>query len=258
VSQQIPAIPAPANIGELVTTLNDRIRRINIALTGGSSSSDSGSAAALKYGKHGARIQTSPSSLPDGSVWIETDRSNVVYQVQAQAWHYAGGTHVATFATRPTGLSTPDTGYQFLASDKYQFYVWSGSAWVEETQANDIQQATGTGFIVLTTSPQIVASLTLNRAGRYLIAAAADLEVLGAGDVGVGLIGEIFAAGTPLGTVETIGGASGTRVTSSSFWFYTAASAGLVVQFEVVKSGGTGSSLCAAGNSTVVVVWIGP
>jgi hypothetical protein len=85
------------------------------------------------YGTHAAR-PTANEQTPARTVYVETDRGNVIYQQQANAWHYVAGTMWGTVSPtdqRPTDLSTNDYGFTFADSNNapYQQYVWTGSVW---------------------------------------------------------------------------------------------------------------------------------
>src|SRR5215471_18409773 len=86
----------------------------------------------LFYGTHAAR-PAADSLTPPRTLYVETDRGNVLYQQQANAWHYVAGVMSGTMTPdqRPTGLGVNDTGFQYRATDVPRTFVWSGSAWVE-------------------------------------------------------------------------------------------------------------------------------
>ena len=61
----------------------------------------------IQSGTHAARLAIAPASLPMGSLWMETDRTNVVYQVQqiagAPAWVYVAGVMTGSFSQLARG-----------------------------------------------------------------------------------------------------------------------------------------------------------
>lgn len=84
----------------------------------------------LLYGTHAAR-PAADALTPARTLYVETDRGNVVYQQQANAWVYAAGAMRGTVSPdqRPTGLGANDTGFRFAATDQQHDYIWLGSAW---------------------------------------------------------------------------------------------------------------------------------
>ncbi|PWT72948.1 MAG: hypothetical protein C5B60_08830 [Chloroflexi bacterium] len=85
------------------------------------------------YGTHAAR-PIANYATPPRTLYVETDRSGVIYQNQANAWHYLGGTMWGTMSPdqRPTDLGANDAGFQYRSNDQPpRFFIWSGSAWAE-------------------------------------------------------------------------------------------------------------------------------
>ena len=79
-----------------------------------------------RTGTHAKRIG---SSIPeDGTIFVESDRGNVAYQVQTGAWWFAFGEMYGLLAERPTDLGANDVGFIYRASNGLD-YRWSGSAW---------------------------------------------------------------------------------------------------------------------------------
>lgn len=73
-----------------------------------------------------------PRAVPDGAVFVETDRSAIYesrFVNKAQAWVFVLGRMQGLLASRPTDLGTNDAGFLFVATDALD-YRWSGSAWV--------------------------------------------------------------------------------------------------------------------------------
>jgi hypothetical protein len=65
------------------------------------------------------------------SMYLTSDRDYISFVSDGANWYFNGGVHRAAFADRPTPTST-ETNYAFFATDTYQMFYWSGSAWVEE------------------------------------------------------------------------------------------------------------------------------
>jgi len=92
------------------------------------------------YGRSDERPD--PGSVPDGALYGQIDPGYVIYQSIEGEWHYVAGTMYATLNPdqRPTGLGPNDAGFDFRAVDTDPQYsgrefIWSGSVWVEATQA---------------------------------------------------------------------------------------------------------------------------
>jgi hypothetical protein len=219
------------------------------------------------YGTHAARLALTPANIAPGVLYVETDRNNVIYEMQKPAavnvWLYVTGTMRGTISPdqRPGDLGTNDTGFRFDATDTLQAFAWNGTAWVNRTP-NDAQYAAATGALTLTTTPTDVpgTALTLQRAGRYLIQGNFELA-LQPGDQGFFVHGGLNVDGTDLGsTAATLLYFSGTGTLStitSQQWFYTAPSAGKIVKLRSWKTGGTGASGCGV-RTTISAVWVGP
>jgi hypothetical protein len=120
--------PIPQNVtgDALIAAMNNRIQQINIALGPAAAGAASG-AASIGYGTHALRIGR-PVPAP-GSIYIETDRDNIAYQVQVAGWVYAGGVLSAAFASAPAGLGTADAGLLWNVSDYAHVLAWSGTGW---------------------------------------------------------------------------------------------------------------------------------
>jgi hypothetical protein len=96
------------------------------AAAAASATSPSGSSGVVSYGTHAARLsQPVPAT---GTLYVETDRNEIVYQFQGIKWVYVSGVMRGTFAQRPTDLGTSDAGFLFSSSDKID-YRWNGAAW---------------------------------------------------------------------------------------------------------------------------------
>jgi hypothetical protein len=91
------------------------------------------------YGTHAAR-PPADERTPSRTLYVETDRTEVIYQQQANSWHYLAGTMWGTLSPdqRPTDLGANDAGFEFRSTDTSDTYaprefLWSGSVWVETT-----------------------------------------------------------------------------------------------------------------------------
>lgn len=90
-----------------------------------------------RYGTHADRLALTPANLWQGMIYVETDRSGVIYQIQNDVWHYLAGIMYGLLSTAPNDLGANDAGFQFRATDtganSGRILVWSGSIWVETT-----------------------------------------------------------------------------------------------------------------------------
>ena len=97
-----------------------------------------GSAASrgIVYGTHAQRLDVPPDEVPDGGIWVETDRGNVLYQLQDGVWWYLAGTMFGTLDPdqRPTDLGAHDVGFDFRTSvTPAREFIWSDDSWIEVT-----------------------------------------------------------------------------------------------------------------------------
>lgn len=210
----------------------------------------------IVYGLHDERLDADAATMLPGTLWVETDRPHVLYQLQDD-WHYIGGTMYGTFVPdeRPTDLGANDAGFDFRTTDlPAREFIWSGTVWAEVTAAgNTIQVAYGTTGLTLTTATQNVpgCSLTLAKAGQYLIAGVFDFA---AADAGVFLIGGLSGQ-TPAAIFMTP--ATSGRVSVTQQWVVSA-SAGSVVQLTASKTGGTGTSGTGGIHTSITAMWVSP
>lgn len=127
-SDQIPALPQGLTAAALTTALNDRIRRINLTL--GSSPAVEPAATPTAYGTHAQRVGR---PLPaDASIFTETDRNGLVYQIQGRVWVYVSGTYQRTqtqLAALAATLGSNDTGLLVDVTDFAHVLRWTGTAW---------------------------------------------------------------------------------------------------------------------------------
>ncbi len=80
-----------------------------------------------------------PSTVPDGSIYVEFDRG-VLYYNENGTWQYIAGTMYALLNPdqRPTDLGPNDAGFEFRSIDTDPDYaprqfLWSQSEWIETT-----------------------------------------------------------------------------------------------------------------------------
>jgi hypothetical protein len=232
VSDQIPQIPPGVEGRDLVAVMNDRIRRINLALGGGAPAGST--SAAIAYGTRNTRLQRPISDYGDGALFVETDQG-AIFQKQNGAWVGIGAAGAVAYAS---GNYTLTTAYDSIPG----------------------------------------ATLTLARAGRYLIRGCFDMLGSGANDATWAAFGQLIAG--PSGNEVVQGPANaitllaplvivvaGTGVTGSPVviglramvtqqWSYTA-TANDVVTLQAKKNGGTGGSF-AAGATSIEALWLGP
>lgn len=218
----------------------------------------------VSYGAHGTRPD--PAGILDGAIYVETDRSGVIYQNQGGTWHFLAGTMWDTFSPdqRPTDLGANDAGFTYRTTDlPARSFVWSGTAWVETTAAsNSVQLAVGAGNVTLTTSNQNVpgASLTITRPGTYLVKGIAWLNVNGTGDAATPLGCQILASGAAISTYglfqNITAGAGSSSATVPCECLYTHSGGSVILTLSVVKFGGTGASFCGGAQSTISALWV--
>jgi hypothetical protein len=121
------------------------------------------------YGPHKVRLAVQLSTVADGSLWFETDRT-VYYQYESTvgAWVWTTGTMFALIASRPADLGINDVGFLFQDTTPGSLYRWSGSGWVALSsgatiQTMDIALAAGANTISVpsgTSPPLLVVYLT--------------------------------------------------------------------------------------------------
>ncbi len=99
-----------------------------------------------------------PGAVPDGGVFVETDRSALYesrFVSKAQAWVFVLGRMQGLLAARPTDLGLNDAGFLYVATDALD-YRWSGTAWValdtvrggaSLTHVNRLTKVTAAGVI---------------------------------------------------------------------------------------------------------------
>jgi hypothetical protein len=220
----------------------------------------------VQYGPHTARPTSA--NAPVRALYVETDRSEVLYQNQPPAWHFIAGTMWGTLVPdqRPTDLGVNDAGFAFRGTDAPRSFIWSGTAWVETTPpaatpANLALLSIASANLTLTLTPQNVPglSLTLPRAGVYLITGVFYFSLV-AGDAGATLVGQFSANTSSVAALANfIVGATTVQIaaTVTQQWLYTA-TAGQVITLQAYKSSGTGTSNVAASHSSISALWVSP
>lgn len=214
-----------------------------------------------RYNTHAERLAMVPAQTVSGMLWAETDRSGVIYQLQAGAWHFLAGTMWGTLSPdqRPTDLGVNDAGFTFRGTDVARSFIWSGSAWIETTPplAGDVQHANSSGNLALTTAPVAIpgAALTLNRAGRYLVTGNFTFNMTL--DAGFGLRGRLFVGGADQGNEVLVTAFNNAQyMGTSQQWVYVAGAAGIGIELRALKDGGTGTSNTVAPATSITALWV--
>jgi len=218
----------------------------------------------VRFGTHAERLAATIANLVSGMLWFETDRDNVVYQVQTVAgspsWIYVGGIMTDAFAALPAGLGANDVNFTFATSDTYEVYRWSGSTWVNQTPGNLTYFVSSSVGLVLTSSIQDVpgATLTVNRPGRYMAIGTASFSQTSAfaGIIGACLFnvaGSLLSASMVFRSINT--GAGATVCQTGNF---TLASTPQTVKLQAYQNNAATCLTLDATNTTLLLVWIGP
>ena len=215
----------------------------------------------VRFGTHAARLAVVVADVIDQMVWVETDRSNVIYQLQSGIWWFLAGTMWGTFSPdqRPTDLGTHDAGFDFRTTDAPpRQFIWSQTAWIETTPPpatpqNSGQIAYATTTLALTTASQAVpgCSLTLSRAGTYLITAVFDFNTLN--DTNEPMYGTL--SGQAKYAVFLSAATTG-QATVFQQWLISV-SAGSVATLIAFKGGGAGGSIVDI-HSSIAALWVSP
>jgi len=212
------------------------------------------------YGTHASR-PAADSLTPPRTFYTETDRGNVLYQQQANAWHFVSGAMSGTLSPdqRPTDLGANDTGFEFRGTDQQKQYVWSGSAWIDITgaAANQALIAYSSADLTITGASQDLpgSSITLPTAGKWLITGCFTVTVA-TGDFGFTIGCHWNANGSGTGPTAFLQASTATTTSISRQWMFTAA-AGNFVRLMAFKTGGSGASVAAA-NSSISALWVSP
>jgi hypothetical protein len=221
-----------------------------------------------RYGTHAQRLLLTP-TLYNTVLYAETDRDNILYQVQNVAnilkWVYVSGVMFGTLSPdlRPTDLATGDVGFLYQTTDTFELFRWSGTAWVNQTLGNFGYFVNAASNMTLTTTPTDVPGcfISLPKAGRYHCVYAGFMNLSGADgaafasialQVNSVTIGSGAAVQFPNGT-----GVSAFGVTISNNANFTTATPGLIAKLLGFKSGGTGSSFIQAVYTNINCVWLG-
>jgi hypothetical protein len=225
-----------------------------------------------QFGGHGARLALVTNNVVNGELFIESDRSGVIYQNQGGTWHFLAGTMWGTISpdNRPTDLGVNDAGFAYRGTDQQREFIWGGTAWAETSSAVGLLTfARATAALTLTTTATTIpgVTVTLTRKGTYLITGCFDFSGNGTGDDLQAFFGQVSAGGTalpgqavdyPVVITGTINGSPlGSRKTIFQQWQYTAASTGIVAALQAWKTGGTGTSTAEA-NSSISALWVSP
>lgn len=112
----------------------------------------------ISQGTHAARLLVNPGGVPDGALYVETDR-RAIYESRfvgsAQAWVYVVGLMRDTLANRPVDVGPNDAGFIYNSTDALD-YRWSGTAWAtlgtvrggaNLTDVNRVTKVTAAGVI---------------------------------------------------------------------------------------------------------------
>jgi hypothetical protein len=126
----IMAIPQGAggpDAAVLVTALNDRIRRINIALAQAAvpAAAATTQASLTMTGTHAQRIARPVATK--GTLYVETDRGSIVYLSNGKVWQYLNGTWAAGFTSLPADLGVNDYGFLFQDTTHWRIFQWAAT-----------------------------------------------------------------------------------------------------------------------------------
>lgn len=139
----------------------------------------------VRFGTHAERLAETIANLASGMLWMETDRGNVMYQLQIGVWLYLGGEMWGTLSPdqRPTDLGVNDTGFHFVATvSPIREFIWSSSAWVETGGVSGSNLTHPNVVTKVGTAGQIVeGGITDASAGNSGV-----VQITAAGNVGIG------------------------------------------------------------------------
>jgi hypothetical protein len=270
------ATPLPAIEGvsdQLIWMLNDRFRQLGTQIAAPAAAPPAvvappptiiqqpSTTTISFYGTHAARATKTASATP-GALYFESDRGNVGYSSQGSAWIYVSGEYVDVLANRPADLGTNDKGFRFLASDTWQRFQWSGTAWGVQIQPGAPElQAFASGSLTLTTTAADIpnCTLTLPYAGVYLVTGIFSFNCIGA-DTGIVMRGQLVVGGGLLPQQAFVAFATtGSRACSSNQWLARPNSANQIAKLQGLKdTGGTGSSNITASATSISAIWLHP
>lgn len=141
----------------------------------------------IRYGGHGTRLSQPLPDTWNGMIWVETDRSEVIYQNQSGTWHFLAGTMWGTISpdNRPTDLGANDAGFTYRGTDQARSFVWSGTAWVETTGVGGSTNLTHPNVVtkVSSVAGQIVEGGILDQSA----ANSNSIVITSTGHVGIGV-----------------------------------------------------------------------
>ena len=89
----------------------------------------------VRFGTHASRLAVVVAEVIGQLIWVETDRSNVIYQLQSGNLVVSGRHDVGHLSPdhRPTDLGVHDAGFDYRGTDQQREFIWSQTAWVETT-----------------------------------------------------------------------------------------------------------------------------
>ena len=138
----------------------------------------------VRFGTHAQRLAVVIANVIDQMLWIETDRGNVVYQVQSGSWKYVAGAMKGTIIAvdqRPTDLGANDTGFLFLSSDSTSV-EWGGGSWNAIMRLVDLGPAPPESQLVIKANGQGAISLTNYAVNNGTIGFDSELDLTGVGN----------------------------------------------------------------------------
>ena len=169
------SLPDPSTVSQNVTVIQDtHVNRINLY---------------------------SPSAYSIGSLYIESDRGNVIYADrlvgQGNAWVYNAGTDRGLLANRPADLGSNDTGFLYSATNASDYY-WTGSAWVAYDYVKGASTLTVVGDIPKVTAAGVLGNSALQDNGA-LVTSSEPLDITGTINTTVG-----YKVGGTAGITSTV------------------------------------------------------
>ena len=82
----------------------------------------------VSRGTHAERIATDPATIPDGAIFVESDRNGTVYQWDGLNWNYVSGAYSVTQSqVAGIGYSAKDVNSIVYVTDYGHFLQWQGS-----------------------------------------------------------------------------------------------------------------------------------
>jgi hypothetical protein len=197
----------------------------------------------IRYGTHAQRLASDVTVMVSGMFWTETDRGNVIYELQGGVWLFITGTMWSTLVpdNRPTDLGVNDDGFTYLATvSPLREFIWASPSWVETTAPS--------GMVNLT-HPNVVTKVGATVGSIVESGGISDLTPTGP----VTITGPDNGPGTGGGTGQFAGGDKNhqTRVgynkTSNYGWIQPSDGVGFT---NLVLNGGGGNVGFGAANPT--------